>query len=292
MKPTKSAIKKAAKLARTERRQQEKAAKARNPLAPSPSPSPAPPEPVYEPVKVTEKIYEITPVAAADDVSEDVHEDVPLVTTEQPPIVTIQPAPPQAQHVHRYDDVMSTPEPSYPTSMETSGRNSPEPLVDLTAQEDTLNAELQLALENKLAQQAEAERTKKKQNFLTRTLWGLIMIGGFIGTCTLVHAHLLESDVLLAALLLMGHAYMIMLVMLCQTLVYREVTALFSLRNATPESSEVEPVKNKKDPWSKTLNWYFFAVTNYFLYGESIIYYFKVRSSYSLIHSVLIYRSF
>ena len=28
--------------------------------------------------------------------------------------------------------------------------------------------------------------------------------------------------------------------------------------------------------WEKTLNWYFFAVTNYFLYGESIIYYFKV----------------
>jgi hypothetical protein len=31
-----------------------------------------------------------------------------------------------------------------------------------------------------------------------------------------------------------------------------------------------------KDPWSKTLNWYFFATANYFLYGESIIYYFKV----------------
>jgi len=27
--------------------------------------------------------------------------------------------------------------------------------------------------------------------------------------------------------------------------------------------------------WSKTLSWYFFAATNYFLYGESIIYYFK-----------------
>ena len=65
-----------------------------------------------------------------------------------------------------------------------------------------------------------------------------------------------------------------MLVLLCQTLVYREVTALFSLRNATPESGEL--LQSKKDPWSKTLNWYFFAVTNYFLYGESIIYYFKV----------------
>ncbi|KAJ3515244.1 hypothetical protein NLJ89_g1885 [Agrocybe chaxingu] len=76
-------------------------------------------------------------------------------------------------------------------------------------------------------------------------------------------------------LLLLGHAYMILLVMLCQTLVYREVTALFSLKTATPEGRDVEQLKGKKDPWSKTLNWYFFAVTNYFLYGESIIYYFK-----------------
>lgn len=71
----------------------------------------------------------------------------------------------------------------------------------------------------------------------------------------------------------MGHVYMIMLAMLCQTLVYREVTALFSLTSPALESGEN---KGKKDPWSKTLNWYFFAVTNYFLYGESIIYYFKV----------------
>ena len=80
----------------------------------------------------------------------------------------------------------------------------------------------------------------------------------------------------LPGLLIMGHAYLIVLVMLCQTLVYREVTALFSLRNATPETSDIDLPKSKKDPWSKTLNWYFFAVTNYFLYGESIIYYFKV----------------
>ncbi|KAL0575737.1 phosphatidate cytidylyltransferase [Marasmius crinis-equi] len=94
---------------------------------------------------------------------------------------------------------------------------------------------------------------KKKQAILTRTLWTFIMIGGFI------------------ALLLLGHAYMIILVMLCQTLVYREVTALFSLKSTSHSGS----TEKRKDPWSKTLNWYFFAATNYFLYGESIIYYFK-----------------
>ncbi|KAJ7072289.1 cytidylyltransferase family-domain-containing protein [Mycena amicta] len=92
----------------------------------------------------------------------------------------------------------------------------------------------------------------KRQNMVTRTLWTFIMIGAFI------------------VLLLLGHTYMILLVMLCQTLVYREVTALFSL--TTPEE---ESKKKGKDPWSTTLNWYFFVVTNYFLYGESIIYYFK-----------------
>lgn len=71
----------------------------------------------------------------------------------------------------------------------------------------------------------------------------------------------------------MGHVYMVILVMLCQTLVYREVTALFSLKR----KDSGENVRGR-DPWSKTLNWYFFAVTNYFLYGESIIYYFKVRT--------------
>ncbi|KAF9268915.1 hypothetical protein L218DRAFT_954343 [Marasmius fiardii PR-910] len=98
---------------------------------------------------------------------------------------------------------------------------------------------------------------KKKQNILTRTLWTFIMIGGFI------------------ALLLLGHAYMIILVMLCQTLVYREVIALFSLKSTPAPGSSERRNGNGKDPWSKTLNWYFFAVTNYFLYGESIIYYFK-----------------
>ncbi|KAG8932503.1 hypothetical protein FRC02_001026 [Tulasnella sp. 418] len=103
---------------------------------------------------------------------------------------------------------------------------------------------------------ADHEKGKRFQQAVTRTIWTLIMIGGFIG------------------LLLAGPVYMVLLVMVCQTLVYREVTALFGL---TTKSSGEPPIttKGKSDPWSKTLNWYFFAVTNYFLYGESMIYYFK-----------------
>jgi len=65
--------------------------------------------------------------------------------------------------------------------METSGRNSPDPLeASSDLQDDALNQEVQLALQNKLDQQ-QAERTKKKQNAITRTFWGLVMIGGFVG---------------------------------------------------------------------------------------------------------------
>lgn len=63
----------------------------------------------------------------------------------------------------------------------------------------------------------DGERTipkkKKDQNAMERTIWTFIMIFGFIG------------------LLCAGHPYMILLVMLCQTLVYKEVTALFNLRD-------------------------------------------------------------
>ena len=91
---------------------------------------------------------------------------------------------------------------------------------------------------------------------------------------------------------------MILLVFVIQCLVYKEVTALFDLSfsksrrptipsprraNVLPrgfllvENDATENNTEAGDQWSKTLNWYFFVVSNYFLYGESIIYYFKVR---------------
>jgi phosphatidate cytidylyltransferase len=70
----------------------------------------------------------------------------------------------------------------------------------------------------------------------------------------------------------MGHIYMIILVFVCQTLVYREITSLFALTYRETDNG----VEIRRDPWSKTLNWYFFTIANYFLYGETIIYYFKV----------------
>ncbi|KJA19887.1 hypothetical protein HYPSUDRAFT_143109 [Hypholoma sublateritium FD-334 SS-4] len=138
---------------------------------------------------------------------------------------------------------------------EVQGRHNTTPIVETTSVSTNSSTEQDVHKDEPPNAQV-VEQAKKRQNVLTRTLWTFIMIAGFL------------------VFMGLGHIYMILLVMLCQTLVYREVTALFSLKTAIPESREVGEYKGK-DPWSKTLNWYFFAVTNYFLYGESIIYYFK-----------------
>lgn len=103
-----------------------------------------------------------------------------------------------------------------------------------------------------------------------RTVFSLLMIAGF------------------SFVLAMGPSYLILLVLLLETLVYREVTALFKIpgrtilssRTSQSEAEDDDEALSQKDTekeelWSKTLSWYFFAVCNFFLYGESLVYYFK-----------------
>ncbi|KZO95540.1 phosphatidate cytidylyltransferase [Calocera viscosa TUFC12733] len=103
-----------------------------------------------------------------------------------------------------------------------------------------------------------SERAKKFRSIIVRTMTTLIMLALFF--------------LIMAG----GTPFVVMLVLVCQALVYREVTALFEL---TAQSGgrpiEGKGAEKSEDRWSKTLNWYFFAVTNYFLYGESLIHYFK-----------------
>ncbi|KAL9935319.1 hypothetical protein V8E36_005667 [Tilletia maclaganii] len=126
----------------------------------------------------------------------------------------------------------------------------------------------------------DADRQAFWKKVWDRTIFTFLMIGGFVG------------------LLLMGHPYMILLVTFLETLVYREVVGLFNLpsrphvtaratsgaesaaTSAAPSDDEddegsVSRTRRKEELWSKTLSWYFFSVANYFLYGESLIYYFK-----------------
>ncbi|KAI0779489.1 cytidylyltransferase family-domain-containing protein [Fomes fomentarius] len=265
--PSKSALKKQKALARLEKRQLEKAARA---AARAQRVSGGDAQPAVPPPPVTSKSQgEEKPTAA------DVLEESPVVIdTPKPEPIAPKPANGTAHSLPKAngstppvpapEHAIATPAPAVPPVQHAYTIPAPVPAdVKPPLQASVPPVPASSEKENHVARRNDIENpplkppqpgdTKKKSSFVTRTLWTFIMIGGFI------------------FLLLMGHAYMIVLVMLCQTLVYREVTALFSLKRKDVGEENVRG----RDPWSKTLNWYFFAVTNYFLYGESIIYYFK-----------------
>ncbi|KAF9130119.1 hypothetical protein BGX30_013634 [Mortierella sp. GBA39] len=93
---------------------------------------------------------------------------------------------------------------------------------------------------------ADQSAKAKWANWSTRTLWTLIMIGGFF------------------ACFAAGPLFVILLVVMVQGLVYKEVIFLATV-----------PSKEKKLPWFRSMHWYFLFSTNYFFYGESLIHYFQ-----------------
>lgn len=97
-----------------------------------------------------------------------------------------------------------------------------------------------------IPQQQQSDYEKKKAAFITRTFWTFVMIAGFFGA------------------LFAGHIYILMIITAIQILCFKEVIAIAQV-----------PTKQKNLPLTRSLNWYFLAVTMYFLYGESVIYYFK-----------------
>ncbi|KAG5292638.1 phosphatidate cytidylyltransferase [Histoplasma ohiense] len=91
-----------------------------------------------------------------------------------------------------------------------------------------------------------SEYEKKKQTFITRTIWTFVMIAGFF------------------IAMFSGHIYLIAIITVVQIISFKEVIAIANV-----------PSKAKNLKFTKSLNWYFLATTMYFLYGESVIYYFK-----------------
>lgn len=61
-----------------------------------------------------------------------------------------------------------------------------------------------------------------------------------------------------------GHIYLIAIVTAVQVMSFKEVIAISNV-----------PSRARRLRFTKSLNWYFLASTMYFLYGESVIYYFK-----------------
>lgn len=92
----------------------------------------------------------------------------------------------------------------------------------------------------------ESEYEKKKATFITRAIWTFAMIGGFF------------------AAMFAGHIYVLMIIAAVQMISFKEVIAIAQV-----------PTKARNLPLTRSINWYFFATAMYFLYGESIIYYFK-----------------
>ena len=90
------------------------------------------------------------------------------------------------------------------------------------------------------------EYEKKKQTFITRAIWTIAMIGGFF------------------LAMFSGHVYILFLITAIQIISYKEVINIAQV-----------PTKQKNLPLTRSLNWYFLGITMYFLYGESVIYYFK-----------------
>ena len=61
-----------------------------------------------------------------------------------------------------------------------------------------------------------------------------------------------------------GHIYILIIVTAVQIISFKEVIAISNV-----------PSRGKGLRFTKTLNWYFLGTVMYFLYGESVIYYFK-----------------
>jgi len=64
--------------------------------------------------------------------------------------------------------------------------------------------------------------------------------------------------------LFMGHVYILAIITAIQIVSFKEVIAIASV-----------PSRARDLQSTKSLNWYWLATTMYFLYGESVIYYFK-----------------
>ena len=62
----------------------------------------------------------------------------------------------------------------------------------------------------------------------------------------------------------MGHIYILVIVTAVQIISFKEVIAIANV-----------PSRARRLRFTKALNWYWLATTMYFLYGESVIYYFK-----------------
>ncbi|KAN0059988.1 phosphatidate cytidylyltransferase [Thecaphora frezii] len=300
---TRTAQKKAAKSAQLAKKQSKAALKAQNQSSSSPTEEASPKlgangSAPSKPTAAAASTANGTTTPAANG-----HDDVassPAARTPSETKTTTAPTPPEpfSAEATKVADVKPTIPAAAPvptekvtdasaTPVAATTTSAPAPVKSAERNEARAQSLLSKPEKDHVAVEAAAAKRAKWKKIWERTLFTFVMIFGFIG------------------LLLMGHPYMILLVLVSQSLVYREIVTLFNIPgrpsvtgrgnggrssrlSSAPTSAATSEVEDndeeryaakaegrRQELWSKTLSWYFFAVCNYFLYGESIIYYFK-----------------
>ncbi|KAH3673495.1 hypothetical protein WICMUC_003601 [Wickerhamomyces mucosus] len=96
------------------------------------------------------------------------------------------------------------------------------------------------------SKELQSKSTKKKSDFIQRTIWTIVMFLGFVGIISL------------------GHIWTVFLIFICQILTFKECISVAT-----------QPSKEKNLKFTKSLNWYFLFTTIYYLDGESFIHSFN-----------------
>jgi phosphatidate cytidylyltransferase len=174
VKLSKSAIKKAARAARLEKKHNPKVSRTAGRSSASEDPQIHLPGSVLDPMELQNEV---------ESASEPSVHDAPLESERRA-------ATPNGG-VNQANIVPPSPPPAL---LETFDRSRPDPtshpVERLVVEPPTVVVGGRLPVQEKSSSQ-EAEQVKKRQNVVTRTLWTFIMIGGFIGMC-FVHHMLLQ----------------------------------------------------------------------------------------------------
>ncbi|KAI3404172.2 CDS1 [Candida oxycetoniae] len=108
------------------------------------------------------------------------------------------------------------------------------------------------------------EKERKKQAFITRTIWTFVMISAFF------------------LILASGHIPIIISILVFQLLTFKEIIALTS-----------EPARDKKIPYNRSLNWYFLVTTWYYLDFPSFVDFFQDKVlSYKILSLLVVNHKF
>ncbi|MBY0384365.1 phosphatidate cytidylyltransferase [bacterium] len=99
-----------------------------------------------------------------------------------------------------------------------------------------------------IAESPSVEKNNRWSNYYTRCIWGIFMLLAF------------------GAIILGGHVPVIILVVMIQTAIFKEVIGIAHQR-----------YREKKLAWFRTINWFFLLSAYYYLFGDSFIEFFRSK---------------